>query len=64
MPREPGDHAESVRFTASDGAATSLPEVRRTLIPPTAPSPAAVRDPVRGSGRAVISCVRGTNAAE
>jgi hypothetical protein len=33
MPTAPGDHPESVRFMASDGAATSLPVVRRTLIP-------------------------------
>jgi hypothetical protein len=33
MPAAPGDHAESVQFTASSGAATSLPVARRTLIP-------------------------------
>lgn len=31
MPREPGD-PESVQFAASDGAATSLPVVRRTTL--------------------------------
>ncbi|HEX4703579.1 MAG TPA: S8 family serine peptidase [Pseudonocardiaceae bacterium] len=33
MPTAPGDHPESVQFFASDGARTSLPVVRRTLIP-------------------------------
>jgi hypothetical protein len=33
MPAAPGDHPESVQFTASNGAATSLPVARRTLIP-------------------------------
>jgi hypothetical protein len=33
IPRTPGDHPESVQFTASDGATTSLPVARRTLIP-------------------------------
>jgi Elongation factor G C-terminus len=32
-PAEPGDHPESVRFVAGDGARTSLPVLRRTLIP-------------------------------
>jgi hypothetical protein len=33
MPRDPGDHPESVQFYARDGATTSLPVARRTLIP-------------------------------
>ena len=33
MPRAPGDHPESVQFTADDGATLSLPVARRTLIP-------------------------------
>lgn len=33
MPRQPGDHPESVQFVAHDGANTSLPVARRTLIP-------------------------------
>jgi len=33
MPTTPGDHPESVQFTADNGARTSLPVVRRTLIP-------------------------------
>ena len=33
MPVSPGDSAESVQFSARDGAATSLPVTRRTLIP-------------------------------
>jgi hypothetical protein len=33
MPVAPGDHPESVRFTATNGAVTSLPVARRTLIP-------------------------------
>jgi hypothetical protein len=33
FPATPGDHPESVQFTADDGAATSLPIARRTLIP-------------------------------
>ncbi len=33
MPTAPGDHPESVQFTADNGARTSLPVVRRTLIP-------------------------------
>ncbi len=33
MPRTPGDHPESLQLSAGDGAATSLPVARRTLIP-------------------------------
>jgi hypothetical protein len=33
MPAAPGDHPESVQFVASNGARTSLPVLRRTLIP-------------------------------
>jgi hypothetical protein len=33
FPVAPGDHPESVQFAASDGAKTSLPVARRTLIP-------------------------------
>jgi hypothetical protein len=33
MPRTPGDHAESVQLVAGNGAVTSLPITRRTLIP-------------------------------
>jgi hypothetical protein len=33
MPRQPGDYPESVQFSASDGARTSLPVARRTFIP-------------------------------
>ncbi|MGH3159143.1 MAG: S8 family serine peptidase, partial [Streptosporangiaceae bacterium] len=33
MPRQPGDHPESVQFIASNGARTSLPVARRTFIP-------------------------------
>jgi hypothetical protein len=33
MPAAPGDHPESVQFTAANGASTSLPVARRTLIP-------------------------------
>jgi hypothetical protein len=33
MPRQPGDHPESVQFSADDGALTSLPVARRTFIP-------------------------------
>lgn len=33
MPTAPGDHPESVQFTANNGASTSLPVARRTLIP-------------------------------
>lgn len=33
LPDAPGDHPESVQFTADDGAQTSLPVVRRTLVP-------------------------------
>jgi hypothetical protein len=32
-PREAGDHPESVQFSADDGARTSLPVARRTIIP-------------------------------
>jgi hypothetical protein len=35
MPPAPGDHPESVQFSARDGAAVSLPVARRTLIPAT-----------------------------
>jgi hypothetical protein len=34
MPAQPGDHPESVQLTAGNGAVTSLPVARRTLIPP------------------------------
>jgi hypothetical protein len=34
FPLAPGDHPESVQFTASDGAKLSLPVTRRTFIPP------------------------------
>jgi hypothetical protein len=33
MPAAPGDHPESVQFVALDGAKTSVPVARRTLIP-------------------------------
>ncbi|GAA5187335.1 hypothetical protein GCM10023322_35460 [Rugosimonospora acidiphila] len=33
MPSAPGDHPESVQFVALDGARTSVPVARRTLIP-------------------------------
>lgn len=33
MPTAPGDHPESVRFAADNGARTSVPVARRTLIP-------------------------------
>jgi hypothetical protein len=33
MPAAPGDHPESVQFTARNGASMSLPVARRTLIP-------------------------------
>ncbi|MCF3961445.1 S8 family peptidase [Streptomyces fuscigenes] len=33
MPAAPGDHPESVQFAATDGARTSVPVARRTLIP-------------------------------
>ena len=33
MPAAPGDHPESVQFTADNGARTSVPVARRTLIP-------------------------------
>jgi hypothetical protein len=33
FPVAPGDHPESVQFTAANGAATSLPIARRTLVP-------------------------------
>jgi hypothetical protein len=33
MPAAPGDHPESVQFVAANGARTSLPIARRTLIP-------------------------------
>ncbi|GAA5194467.1 hypothetical protein GCM10023322_58940 [Rugosimonospora acidiphila] len=33
MPKAPGDHPESVQFTATNGAVASLPVARRTLIP-------------------------------
>ena len=33
MPTAPGDHPESVQFVALNGARTSLPVARRTLIP-------------------------------
>jgi hypothetical protein len=33
MPKTPGDHPESVQFVALNGARTSLPVARRTLIP-------------------------------
>jgi Subtilase family len=33
MPRQIGDHPESVQLSAGNGAATSLPVARRTLIP-------------------------------
>ncbi|EWM14225.1 S8 family serine peptidase [Kutzneria sp. 744] len=35
MPTAPGDHPESVQFVAANGAHTSLPIQRRTLIPST-----------------------------
>ena len=35
FPKAPGDHPESVQFTAANGAKTSLPIARRTLIPST-----------------------------
>jgi hypothetical protein len=35
LPRQAGDHPESVQLSAGDGAATSLPVARRTLIPAT-----------------------------
>jgi hypothetical protein len=35
MPAAPGDHPESVQFTARDGAAASVPVARRSLIPAT-----------------------------
>jgi hypothetical protein len=33
LPNEPGDHPQSVQFTADNGAATSVPVARRTLVP-------------------------------
>jgi hypothetical protein len=33
MPRQPGDHPESVQFSASNGAQASLPVARRSFIP-------------------------------
>ncbi|HET6499805.1 MAG TPA: S8 family serine peptidase [Amycolatopsis sp.] len=33
LPAAPGDHPESVQFTGTNGARTSLPVARRTLIP-------------------------------
>jgi hypothetical protein len=33
MPTAPGDHPESIQFTADNGARTSVPVARRTLIP-------------------------------
>src|SRR5581483_4483250 len=33
MPQAPGDHPESVQFTADDGATANVPVARRTLIP-------------------------------
>jgi hypothetical protein len=33
MPQDPGDHPESVQFSADNGARTSLPLSRRTEIP-------------------------------
>jgi hypothetical protein len=33
FPDAPGDHPESVQFTAANGAKTSLPVARRTLVP-------------------------------
>jgi hypothetical protein len=33
MPTTPGDHPESVQFTARNGAAASVPVARRSLIP-------------------------------
>jgi hypothetical protein len=33
IPRQAGDHPESVQLSAGDGAAASLPVARRTLIP-------------------------------
>ena len=33
MPRQPGDYPESVQFSASDGARTSLPVARRVFVP-------------------------------
>ena len=33
LPTAPGDHPESVQFIAADGATTSLPIARRTLVP-------------------------------
>jgi hypothetical protein len=33
MPRAPGDHPESVQLTGTNGATTSLPVTRRTVIP-------------------------------
>jgi hypothetical protein len=33
FPGTPGDHPESVQFTAANGATTSLPIARRTLVP-------------------------------
>jgi hypothetical protein len=35
FPSAPGDHPESVQFTAANGAKTSLPIARRTLVPST-----------------------------
>jgi hypothetical protein len=35
MPLQPGDHPESVQFSADNGAAASVPVARRTLIPPS-----------------------------
>ncbi|WP_156028135.1 S8 family serine peptidase [Candidatus Solirubrobacter pratensis] len=35
FPNAPGDHPESVQFTAANGATTSLPIARRTLVPST-----------------------------
>src|SRR5262249_36281656 len=33
MPQAPGDHPESVQFTAQNGATANVPVARRTLIP-------------------------------
>ena len=33
FPNDPGDHPQSIQFTADNGAATSVPVARRTLIP-------------------------------
>ncbi|HZS24217.1 MAG TPA: PxKF domain-containing protein [Gaiellaceae bacterium] len=55
MPQAPGDHPESVQFTADDGATANVPVARRTLIPAAGGPFTAVMTNTVGRGQGQIT---------